>query len=63
MPDEMRFMVMRGMACGFVLGGFAKLVLVLFLSATLTQMKLHYELITMVLYLGIGGTVLIRQEG
>jgi hypothetical protein len=62
-PDEMRFMIMRGMAFGFVLGGTWKLLIVLFLSATLTRISLDYQLITMVLYLGIGGTILIRQGG
>ena len=62
MPDELRFMVIRGMAFGFVLGGIGKLLIVVFLGATLGQIKFHYELITMVLYLGIGGTILIRQK-
>ena len=61
-PHELRFMVLRGMAAGFVLGGVGKFLIVAFLGATLPRVKLDYELITMVLYLGIGGTIFIQQE-
>lgn len=61
MFGDLHFWMLRYLAYGFVLAGIGKLLVLMLAGTALGPVKLHFELITMVLYLGAGGTIFIRQ--
>lgn len=62
MDDFQLVIVWRCLAWGLLAAGALKLLALFGMAHGLTSVQLHYQITTTVLYLGAGGTILIRQS-